>query len=54
MTTMARQIVVDDGKLFTTNLRELIDIANAWVFDVFHRRMIWRSSLRVVNELQRE
>jgi len=54
MTMIAGQIVVDDCKLLTTNLSELIDIANACVSDVFYRRVIWLSSLRVVNELQRE
>ena len=54
MTTIAGQIVVDDGKLLTTNLRELIDIANACVSDVFHRRVIWLSSHIIVKQLQLE
>jgi hypothetical protein len=54
MTMVAGQIVVGDGKLLTTNLPELIDIAKACVSDVFHRRVIWLSTHRAMNELQVE
>ena len=44
MTLAPEQIVVDYEKLLTTNLRDLIDIANGFMSDVFHRRMMWLSS----------
>ncbi len=54
MTMVAGKIVVDDGKLLTADLQELIHEANEAVPDLFRRRAEWLASHEVVNELVKE
>lgn len=51
MTMVGGQIVVDDGKLLTADLRALIADVNTAVPDLFRRRAEWLDTHKPVNEL---
>jgi 5-methylthioadenosine/S-adenosylhomocysteine deaminase len=51
MTMVAGQIVVDEGRLLTADLRSLIDEENRVVPELFRRRAEWLASHQPVNEL---
>ncbi len=51
LTMVAGQILVEDGKLQTADLRTLIRNANAAVPDLFRRRAEWLAAHQPVNEL---
>ena len=51
LTMVAGKIVVENGRLLTADLRELIADANAAVPDLFRRRAEWLAKHRPVNEL---
>jgi 5-methylthioadenosine/S-adenosylhomocysteine deaminase len=52
MTMVAGKIVVEDGKLLTANLHELIANANNAVPDLFRRRAEWLAAHQPVNALK--
>jgi 5-methylthioadenosine/S-adenosylhomocysteine deaminase len=51
MTMVAGKIVVEDGKLLTADLQELIRALNEAVPDLFRRRAEWLATHKPVNEL---
>ncbi|HSL45306.1 MAG TPA: amidohydrolase [Anaerolineales bacterium] len=51
MTMVAGKIVVEDGKLLTADLQELIRDMNAAVSDLFRRRAEWLATHESINEL---
>src|SRR6185503_2051733 len=51
MTMVAGKIVVDDGKLLTADIQELIRAMNEAVPDLFRRRAEWLATHKSVNEL---
>jgi 5-methylthioadenosine/S-adenosylhomocysteine deaminase len=51
MTMVAGKIVVEDGKLLTADLQELITDMNKAVPDLFRRRAEWLATHKSVNEL---
>ncbi len=52
MTMVAGKIVVDQGRLVTADLRELIKAANSAVPDLFRRRAEWLAVHKPINELR--
>ncbi|MFN8383223.1 MAG: amidohydrolase [Anaerolineales bacterium] len=52
MTMVAGKIVVDEGKLLTADIHELIADANAAVPDLFRRRAEWLARNKTVNSLK--
>lgn len=54
MTMVGGQIVVDEGKLLTADLRALIADANAAVPGLFRRRAEWLASHKSINELHQK
>lgn len=54
MTMVNGEIVVEDGKLLTANLQDLIDEMNQAVPDLFRRRAEWLSTHQSVNELVKD
>jgi len=54
MTMVAGKIVVEDGKLLTADLQELIRDMNVAVPDLFRRRAEWLATHETVNELGKD
>lgn len=52
MTMVAGQVVVDEGRLLTAELRTLVNDANRAVPELFRRRAEWLAAHRPVNELE--